>query len=1677
MADFQKWSDVVKNLPSDMPDDAYTALRRGWFNSQGWPKLVDLGENPYARADAEQKFLAETERPNKSSMPKTNVALRSAGKALVEPVVSLAGQATDNPQWQKGLRGWQQEAVTDARQQGVGPIALGAAEMGGTGIGALPYFLPVGRALKAAGMAAGAGRVITEGALGGAAYGAAAAEPGKRVETAIQDAAIGAAVPAAFFGAGKLLKGKAKPTAEVVKPKQIAKSVQQITDGTPVPATEQAAQAQRLLHGEVLPPETQELMRQNAWQRGAREPQAGFVPGPKQIKAPPERARFYQGGGDVIDIQNPPAGIELGPRKAIAAPQSGVSSEANAHQGIQAEALGSGSGSAGEGLAVYEPRGPVRQIAWGKAAQVRVPGEERAYNVRYAVRELEDVVSSHNPVTFQPNERYQLINDRNYADVRNQERLINQAKRFDPEYLLTDAPDANNGAPVITHEGDVIGGNSRTMSLSRVYQDIPQAGDAYKQALVARSKLYGINPDEVRGMSKPILVREIPLTEWDRLAVDPQFAVTDLNTPGTAALTTSERALADARRISPDTLQFIDARMEGGSLREAMEGPKGMEFINRLVDDGILAPQEKPQFIDERGVMTQLGKERVEKMMLGRIFDSSEHFDATSPGLRGKLEKIVGPVSRTSGTEWDLTPKVKEAISILEEARAHGIRNLADIDSQAALFGEGPKYSPEGMAMARLLKDHDVKDLRAAFKGYAADGSIGTSGNGFMFDPPTPQQAWETHFGRFNTGPRPQPSTPIPMRERPYGTTGSTGGAPIPNAPEGVSAATWATGPGKAASQFTSPNRTDVWHESLHRMVLEQGIDTVEDVLKEVDPGMAGKLHKALPAQHLYGSTPNEETFVRLATAVRTGDDDVIEQFVKADGSREEVLAFTSKQAKAMQAELAKRADSPQRRMAERKLQEVIRRSRQPFNELVDETRLNGGDLKKQDGKYYFQEKGDKGWRVYESKERLMDALDEKSTFPEAPEVFSINEALPGTPPPPTGGGPNKFRYNTFNAPPPPPPTEGATAGKPMPGKPQQQLRDGAAYFSWVWKPFLSWAGDLSKKHNFPELYQKAFALQEAEHAKVQFLRPWVKELGEILAPHKSRVHEMWDHLTIKERVAAGKGSEGELASSATRFAAPELDAMERTRDWLNRLGKELEIDPQMWIADYLPRMKKADYDVDKFLQSERAAPKDMKFFAEMARSGELDHRDTDLYRLLYNYARLGARKKFLGKPYEELQELINGKIRIQEKTGEWTTVEREVPLAGDVKDRLKRHAEFMYGIPDRTEKAMEHAVGKGIERLNSVLEQTNKHLPRWAQMSEVDEIPRDVINKFMLLQTAGGLGFRAFVPIRDMFQVFLAYPILGERHFSIGMKSMFSKETRKLAEEFGVLAHTDELMNVMVGEGGEIGKTGRLAKLAQFSLKAQRGSSNLTRIAAFKGSWEKVGEAIPEYRATGDKKKLFRQSGMQFLDEPMRELFAERLTKAATETEVRAVRGEIARHLTELSQWSFTKGEQAGFTKSGIGRIFGQYGTWSTNYVTYVKRLAKNADGGYERAAMMTRFAGAHAAILAGGEALGIDMGQEVFTNPAAYAGGPLLHSTLAIPPAVADWNTEKGVRARKQVARSVATTTPGWVLGSGIYTALSNDDPDLYLRILGATPLTEQREKQSTVHGLSLAIQGGGE
>jgi hypothetical protein len=443
--------------------------------------------------------------------------------------------------------------------------------------------------------------------------------------------------------------------------------------------------------------------------------------------APPPLVPPVVGGGDQAPAAAAPnPGAQLIRNKEVV--------PADAARGVQPVTLPVTKPAAGSRIAGLD----------GSATTLHTPTSE--IPAKYRVVEADSLVPSHNAQTFKPTEGYPAgVQERDYAGQKeNQLRVIQNAQAYKPALTISDNPDGVNGPPVVTPNGTVLGGNSRVMSTQRLYGG---DGSPYKNYLKSKASQFGVTADQVDGMKKPVLVREI----------DPQGGPDELrklgsalNKPMTGSLGSTERAVSMGKSVSPDTLHQVRAMLDqvgdGATLRDVLSDPsRSNAFLRMMQKDGVITDAERPQYVDPKtGGMTLDGKQAFERSLLGSAIGDSSLMDAAPAHVLAKLNSSIGPIAGLAARtdEWNILPELRRAIQDHGKMAAAGL-GVDDFLKQRNVF-DHPTTAMEEHLTRVLAENPNV--VRDGFAQYGKDSNYAAPGQA-SFGAPSAREAFNHAFG------------------------------------------------------------------------------------------------------------------------------------------------------------------------------------------------------------------------------------------------------------------------------------------------------------------------------------------------------------------------------------------------------------------------------------------------------------------------------------------------------------------------------------------------------------------------------------------------------------------------------------------------------------------------------------------------------------------------------------------------------------------------------------------------------------------------------------------------------------------------------------------------------------------------------------------------------------------
>jgi hypothetical protein len=318
-----------------------------------------------------------------------------------------------------------------------------------------------------------------------------------------------------------------------------------------------------------------------------------------------------------------------------------------------------------------------------------------------------------------------------------QAEITARANALDPALVLSvDTPLMDVGTPTIAADGRIIGGNGRTLFIQRAYE-IGKAGD-YRAELERRLADLGIDPDAVRGMNRPVLVRRLSRN------VDVKRAAMLSNEGGSTAMSPLEQAKVDSERLGDAQLETdADGNLDTAGNRAAIR-----RWVNEQPEG------QRNALMTEDGRLSASGLQRLRNAVLFKAYGDSptlarliEATDVGSRNVAAALARTAGVVADAEGSisRGELHPlsiaaDIRMAVEQFDNLRRQGMK-VADYLAQIDMLGD--PLTPEGRLLLDFMSRNIVSSRRIgdAISGYYAKlQEAGNPGQGDMFGGVSPDK-------------------------------------------------------------------------------------------------------------------------------------------------------------------------------------------------------------------------------------------------------------------------------------------------------------------------------------------------------------------------------------------------------------------------------------------------------------------------------------------------------------------------------------------------------------------------------------------------------------------------------------------------------------------------------------------------------------------------------------------------------------------------------------------------------------------------------------------------------------------------------------------------------------------------------------------------------------------------
>jgi hypothetical protein len=287
----------------------------------------------------------------------------------------------------------------------------------------------------------------------------------------------------------------------------------------------------------------------------------------------------------------------------------------------------------------------------------------------------------------------QEMQPRDRARDTSQAQIARIAKNLDPD-MLGRTRVAYQGAPIIGKDGVVESGNGRAMAITLAYK-LGKA-DEYRAWLLDIADMYGLNPDKIEHMKRPVLVR-VRKTEVDRA----QFAI-EANQSDMLAMTATEKAKSDAARLTDAIVSKLSIE---GDLTAASNRDFIMAFLQSLGDD------ETAGLLTTMGQPTKQLYDRAQAAVFAKAYNDDRLLELMADAEKPEIANIIKSLNQAAQpfitarnisehATHTATQKIGDAIDVSLDQQA--------VDAIIKATEMLKKAKDSGMPIEELIKQNDL---------------------------------------------------------------------------------------------------------------------------------------------------------------------------------------------------------------------------------------------------------------------------------------------------------------------------------------------------------------------------------------------------------------------------------------------------------------------------------------------------------------------------------------------------------------------------------------------------------------------------------------------------------------------------------------------------------------------------------------------------------------------------------------------------------------------------------------------------------------------------------------------------------------------------------------------------------------------------------------------------------
>ena len=303
----------------------------------------------------------------------------------------------------------------------------------------------------------------------------------------------------------------------------------------------------------------------------------------------------------------------------------------------------------------------------------------------FHVVEASDLIVSHDAEGKENPAYPQELQPRDRGRLSSQAWVQKTSKDLDPD-MLGRTRRADTGAPIVGPDAIVESGNGRTMAIKAAYKE--GRAEEYREWLMDEAATFGLNPDRIKVMREPVLVR-VRTSEVDRAA----FAV-EANQDDKLSMTATEKARSDARRLTPELMAQFAPGSNGDLLAATNRG-----FIRGFLQS--LGDAEAAQYVTSTGQPTGTLIARVQAAVFAKAYQDERLLELMADTAKPEIQNVITALNAAA-------PEFIKARAVSEAGTNEASEKLAD-GIELSLDAEAIRAVVDATNVVRAAREADMK--------------------------------------------------------------------------------------------------------------------------------------------------------------------------------------------------------------------------------------------------------------------------------------------------------------------------------------------------------------------------------------------------------------------------------------------------------------------------------------------------------------------------------------------------------------------------------------------------------------------------------------------------------------------------------------------------------------------------------------------------------------------------------------------------------------------------------------------------------------------------------------------------------------------------------------------------------------------------------------------------------